>query len=220
MAKVRMKIRVYSQDAYLTAGVNELIKSIPLNGIYCGGSITIIDLSTSGFLLHSDFFSRECCHAVLIVNNINIEYWLRRVPLCFDAHIISGTVSPSDFTEKIKKLIINIMCLTCYWEGVKGVEATRLTMENSLSRRECEVLKLYCMGLTVKDIARQLVIDPKTVSVHKRAVMKRLALKSNANLLDIHQQINNIEAIISAQEKRFTYRLTSSQQCRLISAVD
>ncbi len=51
-----MKIRVYSQDAYLTAGVNELIKSIPLNGIYCGGSITIIDLSTAGFLLHSDFF--------------------------------------------------------------------------------------------------------------------------------------------------------------------
>ncbi|WP_145595458.1 response regulator transcription factor [Yersinia aleksiciae] len=215
-----MKIRVYSQDAYLTAGVNELIKSIPLNGIYCGGSITIIDLSTEGFLLHSDFFSKECCHAILIVNNINIAYWLRRVPLCFDIHIVLNTISPSDFTEKIKKLIINIMCLTCYWEGVKGVEAKKSTMENSLTRRECEVLKLYCMGMAVKDIARELVIDPKTVSVHKRSVMKRMTLKSHASLFDIHQQINNIEAIISAQEKRFTYRLTSSQQCRLISAVD
>lgn len=53
-----MKIRVYSQDNYLTTGVNELIKSIPLNGVYCDGSIIIIDLLTPDFMLHSDFFKR------------------------------------------------------------------------------------------------------------------------------------------------------------------
>lgn len=54
-----MKIRVYSQDNYLTTGVNELIKSIPLNGVYCDGSIIIIDLLTPDFMLHSDFFQKN-----------------------------------------------------------------------------------------------------------------------------------------------------------------
>ncbi|MFL4556565.1 helix-turn-helix transcriptional regulator [Yersinia kristensenii] len=201
----------------MTTGINELVKSIPLNGVYCGGSITIIDLSTPGFVLHSDFFSKECCHAILMVSNVNIEYWLRRIPRCFDIHLISGNISQEDFTTEIKKLIINIMCLTCYWEGVKEEVNEKLTMKNSLTLRECEVLKLYCMGLGVKEIARKLSIDPKTVSAHKYSVMKRMTLKSNADLFDIHQQINNIQAIIGAQEQQFSSLLTLSQQCRLIS---
>lgn len=50
--------------------------------------------------------------------------------------------------------------------------------------------------------------------------MKRMMLKGNADLFDIHQQINNIEAIISAQEQQFSSLLTPSQQCRLISSIN
>ncbi|HDL7022307.1 TPA: helix-turn-helix transcriptional regulator [Yersinia enterocolitica] len=215
-----MKIRVYSQDNYLTTGVNELIKSIPLNGVYCDGSIIIIDLLTPDFMLHSDFFSKECCHAIFLVRNVNIDFWLRRIPHCFDIHLISGQISQEDFTTEIKKLIVNIMCLSCYWGGMKEERAEILTMENSLTLRECEVLKLYCMGMGVEDIARKLVIHPKTVSAHKCSVMKRMMLKGNADFFDIHQQINNIEAIISAQEQQFSSLLTPSQQCRLISSIN
>lgn len=215
-----MNIRIYSQDNYLTTGVNEIVKSIPLNGIYCGGSIIIIDLLTPGFVLHSDLYSKECCHAILLVRNINIDFWLRRIPRCFDIHLISGQISQNDFTIEIKNLIINIMCLSCYWGGMKEEKAEILTMENSLTLRECEVLKLYCMGMDIEEIAQKLLIHPKTVSAHKCSVMKRMMLKGNADLFEIHQRINNIQAIIGAQEQQFSSLLTPSQQCRLISSIN
>jgi len=51
-----------------------------------------------------------------------------------------------------------------------------------LSSREREILQLVAEGLTSEDIANHLFISKKTVSSHRRQIMKKLDLKSVAEL--------------------------------------
>jgi DNA-binding NarL/FixJ family response regulator len=58
--------------------------------------------------------------------------------------------------------------------------ATRTT---ELSARQREVLQLLAEGHTMKEIARQLKITPRTVAFHKYAMMEQLGVTSNAELV-------------------------------------
>jgi DNA-binding CsgD family transcriptional regulator len=51
-----------------------------------------------------------------------------------------------------------------------------------LSLREREILQLVAEGLTSEDIASRLFISIKTVSTHRRHIMKKINLKSVAEL--------------------------------------
>ncbi len=52
----------------------------------------------------------------------------------------------------------------------------------SLSDRELQVLKLIASGKRLADIARDLSISPKTVSVYRARILEKMALESNAEL--------------------------------------
>jgi two-component system capsular synthesis response regulator RcsB len=52
-----------------------------------------------------------------------------------------------------------------------------------LSRREEEVLLLFVSGLTVSEIARKLYRSIKTVSTHKIAVMNKLGINKDIDLI-------------------------------------
>lgn len=54
--------------------------------------------------------------------------------------------------------------------------------EPSLTARELEVLQLVCEGKTNKEIARELFISPKTVSVHRSNIMSKLGVSSSYEL--------------------------------------
>ncbi len=58
-----------------------------------------------------------------------------------------------------------------------------------LSDREFQVLHHLAAGLTVQQIANELVLSPKTVSTYRTRVLEKLELKSNAEL--IHYAIRN-----------------------------
>jgi DNA-binding NarL/FixJ family response regulator len=51
-----------------------------------------------------------------------------------------------------------------------------------LSDRELQVLKLIASGKRLADIARELSISPKTVSVYRARILEKMALESNAEL--------------------------------------
>lgn len=53
---------------------------------------------------------------------------------------------------------------------------------NALTERELEVLPLLQKGMPLKSIGAYLDISPKTVSAHKRHIMQKLNLRSNADL--------------------------------------
>lgn len=52
-----------------------------------------------------------------------------------------------------------------------------------ITEREEELIKLFCDGLTVKEIADQLKVSPKTVNNHKFNIMQKLGFHCNVELI-------------------------------------
>jgi DNA-binding NarL/FixJ family response regulator len=52
----------------------------------------------------------------------------------------------------------------------------------SLTDREFEIMKLLASGKTVSQVARQLSLSVKTVSTHRTRILKKMGMKSNAEL--------------------------------------
>lgn len=66
-----------------------------------------------------------------------------------------------------------------YTQAARGEEADR----PHLTEREYQVLKLVVEGKSNKEIARALVISPKTVSVHRSNIMAKLGVHNSVELV-------------------------------------
>ena len=53
----------------------------------------------------------------------------------------------------------------------------------NLSDREFEILKMIAAGMTMKNIATELSISPKTVSTYRSRILEKLNMKSNSDLI-------------------------------------
>ncbi len=60
---------------------------------------------------------------------------------------------------------------------------------NSISKRELEVLKFICLGLSAKEISQQLFISPRTVEGHRNNMLKKTGLSTTTALVSF--AINN-----------------------------
>ena len=65
--------------------------------------------------------------------------------------------------------------------------------QNILSKREIEVLKLYCEGYSNKEIADKLFISIRTVETHKNHIMRKINLKTTVDLIKFAIKNNIIE---------------------------
>lgn len=52
-----------------------------------------------------------------------------------------------------------------------------------LSKREIEIIKLICLGLSNIDIGKELFIAPRTVEVHKAHIIEKLRCKNTINMI-------------------------------------
>ena len=84
--------------------------------------------------------------------------------------------------------------------AIKGGDIENLLAEvpasghdKPLTPREIEVVRLLVRGLSMKQIARELDITPRTVAFHKYNLMQQLGLKSNADLFQYAQQHGIVE---------------------------
>jgi len=64
-----------------------------------------------------------------------------------------------------------------------GDEETNVPKIQHLSVREVQVLKLIANGIANKEIGEKLFISPKTVEAHRNNILKKLNLKSTADLV-------------------------------------
>jgi DNA-binding NarL/FixJ family response regulator len=56
------------------------------------------------------------------------------------------------------------------------------TVDDELTHRQVEILKLIAQGRASKEIAYELGLSPKTVDVHRARIMERLRLNDIASL--------------------------------------
>jgi DNA-binding NarL/FixJ family response regulator len=54
---------------------------------------------------------------------------------------------------------------------------------NTLTQRESEILSMLCKGLSVSEIAEVLFLSPKTIEVHRSALLRKTASKNTINLV-------------------------------------
>jgi DNA-binding NarL/FixJ family response regulator len=64
-----------------------------------------------------------------------------------------------------------------------GTSTGPIETEELLSDREIEVFRMLGEGRTVKEIARQLHLSPKTVEYHRQRIKEKLSLESSQQLL-------------------------------------
>jgi two-component system, NarL family, response regulator NreC len=55
--------------------------------------------------------------------------------------------------------------------------------DKELTKRELEVFKLYANGLSTRDISEKLFISVKTTGTHKQNILKKLDLKTTADMI-------------------------------------
>ncbi len=82
------------------------------------------------------------------------------------------------FSDSISNVI-----LKSYIKKAKDKESENLNPENSLSKREIEILKLFAEGNSNPQIAGKLFISTRTVESHKNHIMQKLSLKSTVDLV-------------------------------------
>jgi DNA-binding NarL/FixJ family response regulator len=82
------------------------------------------------------------------------------------------------FSENVSNII-----LKSYISEVKNGEEISEKKPRNLTRREIQVLKLVCNGMTNNQIADGLYISIRTVNTHKSNIMQKLKLKTTADLV-------------------------------------
>lgn len=117
---------------------------------------------------------------------------------CFKDYLDFGTrgfVYADDSPEELTRAI-QVVCsgkeffkeyVIKYWidpdkNAIKKAKK-RKSKKNPLSPRESQILKLFCDGLTYREIGKKLFISHRTVETHKNNIMKKLKLKSRAEMI-------------------------------------
>lgn len=85
-------------------------------------------------------------------------------------------------TEYFSESISNII-LKSYIKKAQDKEPENLNPENSLSKRELEILRSFAEGYSNPQTAERLFISTRTVESHKNHIMQKLGLKSTVDLV-------------------------------------
>jgi DNA-binding NarL/FixJ family response regulator len=100
--------------------------------------------------------------------------------------------------EELKEAILSVLGGTIYYskEIQKTLNGRRKEVEHNgmlkepLSEREYEILKLFCDGLTPKEIADVLFLSPRTVETHKNNIMQKMEVNSIGKLISVALKSN------------------------------
>ena len=108
---------------------------------------------------------------------------------------IQKTTAPSELIKAIRLLMSGRRYLTATTaemliDGLSSPNAA--APHDNLSERELQTLTLMAQGKRLSDIASELVLSPKTVSVYRSRLLEKLGLSTNGQLIlyAIEHQLN------------------------------
>ena len=88
------------------------------------------------------------------------------------------------FSEEDLKMLIT-------YKGNSSKQKTLFDLEDDLSEREKDVVKLICQEFTNKEIADKLFISPRTVESHRQRIVEKLGVKNSIGIV-VYAIIHNI----------------------------
>lgn len=134
---------------------------------------------------------------ILTIHN-EIEYLMRAVEIGVDGYVLkdsdSSVLKKAIFTVYRGDVFIQPELAPLLKEKINEKNSSQSTLDDSLTKREIEVLKLLAEGLFNKEIAYMLAISEKTVKNHVSNIFKKIQVSDRTqaavyaiknNLVDI-----------------------------------
>ena len=159
-----------------------------------------VDLIIADFFLHKKFdfnFIKEIkrknkkTKVLIFSNNLDKNIIFSSIRAGIDG-FIQKTVTKEEILKAIHSLkndeeyfsenVSNII-LKSYVSGIKNGNEISEKKPRNLTRREIQVLRVVCDGMTNQQIADGLRISIRTVNTHKNNIMQKLEIKTTAELI-------------------------------------
>ena len=123
---------------------------------------------------------------VLVLSMHPEEHYAIRVLKAGAAGYITKLKAPKQLVRAVERVLAggSYVSPSIADRLVKNLRSsTRKVPHEQLSNREFEVLKLISLGKSSKDIAENLCVSPQTVSTHRARILKKLSLRTTAELI-------------------------------------
>jgi DNA-binding NarL/FixJ family response regulator len=151
-------------------------------------SVVILDISLpggSGLDLLADIRKVRPDLPVLILTVHSEDQYAVRAIRAGAAGFLTKESAPEKLIEAVRKVASGGRYVSAELaETLASVLAgeSRGAPHERLSDREFEILKMLASGRTVSEVARDLKLSVKTVSTHRTRLLKKMAMKTNAEL--------------------------------------
>lgn len=112
------------------------------------------------------------------------------------AGYLDKSATPEHLLEAIERVLCGRRYLTSElseYLAEKIADDAALSPHELLSEREFEVFSLISVGISTAEVAAKLSLSPKTVHTHRRGILNKLNLKSNADMVRYAYQHRLIE---------------------------
>ncbi len=114
-------------------------------------------------------------------------YAVRMIRGGASGYLNKATTSPGLLLEAIRAVISGRQFLTpvvaeCLADTVR-MQSAGGTPDQLLSNREFQIFEMIAAGRQIKEIANELCLSPVTISTYRARILRKLGLKSNADLV-------------------------------------
>jgi len=165
--------------------------------VYFDGINQFLEYKNKAFfslvIMSSNLIPTELDKIRSLKNKLNRVKWLGCISNNYSrefATVFDNLIYLNDAPEKIYNIIKNC--------SISQKKHQNKVLENNLSKREIDVLKLLVIGKMNKEIANKLNISIHTVITHRKNITKKLGIKSTAamviyavahNIIDINNNL-------------------------------
>lgn len=182
----KIKIFISDKDNFFAEGLaNSLIKHLGCYGFNVSFTKNLNIMASSDII----FLTKECISSFIPSDFYTLEGCVSKCVFVTSDY----TVTPSFFSVKWvlyrRTSVSNMLSLVDYILGIRKDDVSDFALGacfrpylTGLTPRQRQVMWLYTQGLTQKEISYILGIDVRTVSSHKRTLMKQYQLTCDAAL--------------------------------------
>lgn len=151
--------------------------------------LLILNPQLSEKLNLKDLKNCSCATKILLISETNNLSNFRPVLGDEIDGLLARTANKSELCFALNSLLSGQTYLSpSIYKNLLENKNERISLLSKLSKREQEVLKLLAQGCKNKEVAKRLHISARTIDSHRAHIMKKLDIRSNAEMVRIAVQ--------------------------------